>query len=192
MKKSLFLLFIAVFSFTAYAEDVTIDDSDSTNLFKNASFEDAGKTETQAAHWSNANYRPAIRTSEKAKSGKYSMKFVGDGKNYFGIRQIIDGASLKGKKKLEVSGCFFFEKDLKGHFLPLYFIVNADGKQHWPSGRNSKKSDPRGKWFKAGTTLDLTKYTNIKRVEIYTLGWKYGKNFFTGTAYIDDFEAYAE
>ena len=82
MKKSLFLLFTAVFSFTAYAEDVTIDDSGSTNLFKNASFEDAGKTETQAAHWSNANYRPAIRTSEKSRSGKYSMKFVGDGKNF--------------------------------------------------------------------------------------------------------------
>ena len=175
------------------ASEVTVEeDGEVENLLTNPSFETAGKSETAAANWDNAGYRPAVRNQEKAFSGKYSMKIVGDGQNYYGLRQLIPGSRLQGKTKLEVSACFYFEKDLKGHFFPIFFIVSADGKQFWPQSRARKGSDPREKWFKAGATLDLSKYKNIRHVEIYTLGWKYGKNFFSGTAYIDDFEAFAE
>lgn len=174
------------------AAEVAVETDEEENLLVNGSFEEPGKDELTAKKWDKAGYNPAIRTQEKAFSGKYSMKIAGDGKNYYGLRQIIPGSKLQGKKKLEVSGCFYYEKDLTGHFFPIFFIVSADGKQFWPPSRARKGSDPKEKWFKAGTTLDLSKYTNIKYVEIYTLGWKYGNKMFSGTAYIDDFEAYAE
>lgn len=173
-------------------EEVMVETVEAENLLVNGSFETPGKDELRAAGWDSAAYLPAIRTQEKAFSGKYSMKITGDGKNYFGLRQIIPGSKLQGKKKLEVSACFYNAADLKGHLIPIYFIVSADGKQFWPAGRPRKGSDPKEKWFKAGTTLDLSKYTNIRLVEVFVLGWKYGNNFFSGSVYVDDFEAFAE
>ena len=108
------------------------------------------------------------------------------------IAMIKLSAKLQGKSKLEVSACFFYEADLQGHYFPIYFIVAADGKQFYPQARVRRNSDPRGQWFKAGATLDLTPYTNIRHVEIYSLGWKYGSKYFSGTVYIDNFEAFAE
>ena len=174
------------------ADEVTVEEDSAENLLQNASFETPGRTEILAANWSAAGYHPAVRTNEKAFDGKYSMKITGDGQNYFGLRQIVPGAKLQGKSKLEVSASFYYENDLRGHFFPIYFIVSADGKQFYPQPRVRKNSDPKVQWFKAGAVLDLTPYTKIRHVEIYTLGWKYGKNYFSGTVYIDNFEAFAE
>ena len=174
------------------AEEVTVEEDSAENLLQNGSFEAPGRTGVQAANWSKGGYNPAIRTDEKAFDGKYSMKMTGDGQNYFAVRQLIPGAKLQGKSKLEVSACFFYEADLQGHYFPIYFIVAADGKQFYPQARVRRNSDPRGQWFKAGATLDLTPYTNIRHVEIYSLGWKYGSKYFSGTVYIDNFEAFAE
>ena len=174
------------------ANEVTAESEEEENLFKNGSFEEVGRNELSAKNWDGAGYQAAVRTQEKAFSGKYSMKITGDGENAFALRQIIPGSVLNGKKKLEVSACFYITKSLSGHLLPIYFIVNADGKQSWPSGRSRRNSDPKEKWFKAGTTLDLSKYSNIKYVEVYVLGWKYNKKYFSGTVYVDDFEAFAE
>jgi hypothetical protein len=174
------------------ANDVTVESDEEENLFKNGSFEEIGKNEFSAKNWDSVNYQPAIRTQEKSFSGKYCMKMTGDGEKAFALRQIIPGTTLNGKKKLEVSACFYFTKSISGHLLPIYFIVNDNGKQSWPSGRSRRNSDPREKWFKAGTTLDLTKYSNIKYIEVYVLGWKYKNKYFSGTVYIDDFEAFAE
>lgn len=190
---STFLLSVLVLSLTATnlpAAEITEDTPE--NLISNGSFETAGKTEAAAAEWEAAGYQSAIRTQEKAFDGTFSMKMSGDGERPYGLRQLIPGAKLQGKKKLEVTACFYYENDLKGHFFPVFFIVTADGKQFWPPSRVRRNSDPKGKWFKAGATLDLTKYTSIKHVEIYTLGWKYGGKHFSGTAYIDNFEAFAE
>ncbi|MBE6365334.1 MAG: hypothetical protein E7053_06235 [Lentisphaerae bacterium] len=174
------------------AEEVTVEEDSAENLLQNASFETPGRTPEQAANWGAAAYRPAIRTNEKAFDGQFSMKITGDGQNYFGLRQIIPGAKVQGKSKLEVSACFYYEADLRGHFFPIYFIVSADGKQFYPQPRVRRNSDPKGQWFRAAATLDLTPYTNIRHIEVFTLGWKYGNNFFSGTVYIDNFEAYAE
>ena len=186
----LFLMCAAVLPVAA--EEVTIEEDNAENLLQNGSFEICGRTEAAAANWGAGGYKPAVRTDEKAFEGKYSMKITGDGQNYFGLRQIIPGAKLQGKSKLEVSACFYYEADLRGHFFPVYFIVSADGKQFYPQPRVRRNSDPKGQWFRAAATLDLSAYTNIRHVEVYTLGWKYGNNFFSGTVYIDNFEAYAE
>lgn len=195
MKKqwlSCLLSAVCVILIPAAADEVSVEEEPAGNLLQNASFETPGRTEITAANWSAAGYRPAVRTNEKSFDGKFSMKMTGDGQNFFGLRQIIPGSNLQGKSKLEVSACFYYEADLKGHFFPIYFIVSADGKQFYPQPRVRKNSDPKGQWFKAGATLDLTAYTKLRHVEIYTLGWKYGNKYFSGTVYIDNFEAFAQ
>ena len=193
MKKFSVALIISVLCLNFLpAAEVAVESDEEENLLINGSFEEAGKDETSAKKWDKSGYQPAIRTQEKAYSGKYSIKITGDGNKPFAARQIIPGYKLQGKKKLEVSGCFYYEKDLTGHFFPIFFIVNDNGKQSWPPSRLKKNSDPKEKWFKAGATLDLSKYTNIKYVEVYMLGWKYSNKYFSGTVYADDFEAFAE
>ena len=159
------------------------------NLLKNSSFEEPLQN-GRISHWNNAVYGAGILSDEHAYDGKFSLKMIGEGTKYIGMRQRIDPGKLNNGGKLQVSVMLYVDNYVQGVLKPIHFILKADGKVRYPQGVIWQYGKyPQKKWVKVSSVLDLDPYEKVEFLEVYTIGWDWNKKYFKGVYFIDNFEA---
>jgi hypothetical protein len=162
------------------------------NLVKNPSFEEPGETPEIPRFWFQSSpYLPGIRTSERASDGRFSLVFVGNGKDKLALCQGLADTTPQCEKlqnaKLRIRCDVYVEAFNQGVIQPIHFIVCAKGKPSaFPHKAFFKGQIKTGEWVKIDFALDLSRYPELESICFYVMGWNAGERPFEGKFFVDN------